>query len=70
MMSAQNADLSLEYEIGDSVFIENKEWIIAEIQETSIRLQRDGVDGSSRTLSLSHDEIKDIVKESQHMLEN
>ncbi len=31
MVSEKLSDLSLEYEIGKSVFIENREWIIAEI---------------------------------------
>ncbi len=57
MVSEKLSDLSLEYEIGKSVFIENREWIIAEIQTGLIKFQRERVDGTSSTMDISKNDL-------------
>ncbi len=64
------ADLSLEYEVGDSVFIDNKEWIIAEVLNGKVKLQRDGIDGTSRTMDVTRSELQELMKVSQHQFDN
>jgi len=66
MVSEKHSDLSLEYEIGKSVFIENREWIIAEIQTGLIKLQRERVDGTSSTMDISKNDLQKRVNESQY----
>ncbi len=70
MMSEKLSDLSLEYEIGKSVFIENREWIIAEIQTGLIKFQRERVDGTSSTMDISKNDLQKRVNESQYQFEN
>ena len=70
MVSEKLSDLSLEYEIGKSVFIENREWIIAEIQKGIIKLQRERVDGTSSTTDISKNDLQKRVNESQYQFEN
>jgi len=66
MVSEKLSDLSLEYEIGKSVFIENREWIIAEIQTGLIKFQRERVDGTSSTMDISKNDLQKRVNESQY----
>ncbi len=70
MVSGHIADFSQNYEVGESVFIENKEWVIAEILTEYIILQRDSVDGTSQTIDVSKNELQELVKETQHKFEN
>ncbi len=70
MVSEKLSDLSLEYEIGKSVFIENREWIIAEIQTKLIKFQRERVDGTSSTMDISKNDLQKRVNESQYQFEN
>jgi hypothetical protein len=70
MVSEKLSDLSLEYEIGKSVFIENREWIIAEIQTGLIKFQRERVDGTSSTMDISKNDLQKRVNESQYQFEN
>ncbi len=70
MVSEKLSDLSLEYEIGKTVFIENKEWIIAEIQTGLIKFQRERVDGTSSTMDISKNDLQKRVNESQYQFEN
>ena len=70
MVSEKLSDLSLEYEIGKSVFIENREWIIAEIQTGLIKFQRERVDGTSSTMDISKNDLQKQVNESQYQFEN
>ena len=55
-----NPDL---FQIGDSVFYQEHDWKIAEIQETYITLYRDSIDGQSRTEKIS---IKDLQEALLH----
>ncbi len=70
MVLGHIADLSLEYEVGESVFIDNKEWIIAEALNGKVRLQRDGIDGTSRIMDVTKSELQELVKASQHQFDN
>ncbi len=70
MVSEKLSDLSLEYEIGKSVFIENREWIIAEIQTGLIKFQRERVDGTSSTMDISKNDLQKRVNESEYQFEN
>ena len=70
MVSGHIADFSQNYEVGESVFIKNKEWVIAEILTECIILQRDSVDGTSQTIDVSKNELQELVKEVQHKFEN
>ena len=70
MVSEKLSDLSLEYEIGKTVFIENREWIIAEIQTGLIKFQRERVDGTSSTMDISKNDLQKRVNESQYQFEN
>lgn len=45
--------VALEYVIGDVVIFNSHEWIIVEIDEDQVLLYRDGIDGRSRTLTVS-----------------
>jgi len=69
-VSEKLSDLSLEYEIGKSVFIENREWIIAEIQTGLIKFQRERVDGTSSTMDISKNDLQKRVNESEYQFEN
>ena len=70
MVSEHIADFSQNYEVGESVFIENKEWIIAELGTGLFILQRDSVDGTSQTIDVSKIHLQELVKEAQHKFEN
>lgn len=70
MISEKHAELSHGYQVGDAVFINDKEWMIAEITADAIELQRDSIDGTSRTITMTPAEIRQIVKDSQHTLSN
>jgi len=70
MVTEKLSDLSLEYEIGKSVFIENREWIIAEVQTGLINLQRERVDGTSSKMGISKNDLQKRVEESKHQFEN
>ncbi len=70
MVSEHKTDQSLKYEIGTSVFIDNREWIIAEKQTELIKLQRDSIDGTSKIIEATEEELQELVKKSQHQLEN
>jgi hypothetical protein len=70
MVSEHNTDQSLEFEVGTSVFIDNREWIIAEKQTGLIKLQRDSIDGTSKIMDATEAELQELVKKSQHQLEN
>ena len=70
MVSGHIADFSQNYEVGESVFIKNKEWVITEILTGCIILQRDSVDGTSQTIDVSKNELQELVKETQHKFEN
>ena len=70
MVSGHIADFSQNYEVGESVFIENKEWIIAELGTGLFILQRDSVDGTSQTIDISESGLQELVKEAQHKFEN
>jgi len=70
MVSGHIADFSQNYEVGESVFIKNKEWVITEILTGCIILQRDSVDGTSQTIDISESGLQELVKEAQHKFEN
>ena len=70
MVSGHIADFSQNYEVGESVFIKNKECVITEILTGCIILQRDSVDGTSQTIDVSKNELQELVKETQHKFEN
>ena len=70
MVSGHIADFSQNYEVGESVFIENKEWVIAELRTGCIILQRDSVDGTSQTIDVSKNKLQELVKETKHKFEN
>ena len=70
MVSGHIADFSLDYEVGNSVFIDNKEWVIAEVRTGFIILQRDSVDGTSQTIDISESGLQELVKKTQHKIEN
>ena len=70
MVSGHIADFSLDYEVGNSVFIDNRDWVIAEVRTGFIILQRDSVDGTSQTIDVSKNELQELVKETQHKFEN
>jgi len=70
MVSDHKTGQSLEHEVGTSVFIDNREWIIAEKHTGLIKLQRDSIDGTSRIMDVTEEELQEIVKKSQHQLEN
>ncbi len=70
MVSEHKTGQSLEHEVGISVFIENREWIIAEKQSGLIKLQRDSIDGMSKIMDVTEEELQELVKKSQHQLEN
>ena len=55
---SNNPDL---FQIGDSVFYQEHDWKIAEIQETYITLYRDSIDGQSKTEKISIKELQEAL---------
>ena len=70
MVLGHIADFSLKYEVGNSVFVDNKEWIIAEELNGKVKLQRDRIDGTSRTMDVTRNKLQKLVKESRHQFDN
>lgn len=70
MVSEHKTGQSLEHEVGTSVFIDNREWIIAEKRTGLIKLQRESIDGTSKIMDVTEAELQELVKKSQHQLEN
>jgi len=56
--NSNNPDL---FQIGDSVFYQEHDWKIAEIQETYITLYRDSIDGQSKTEKISIKELQEAL---------
>ena len=56
--NSNNPDL---FQIGDSVFYQEHDWKIAEIQETYITLYRDSIDGHSKTEKISIKELQEAL---------
>jgi hypothetical protein len=70
MVLGHISDFSLKYEVGNSVFVDNKEWIIAEELNGKVKLQRDRIDGTSRTMDVTRNKLQKLVKESLHQFDN
>ena len=70
MVLGHISDFSLKYEVGNSVFVDNKEWIIAEELNGKVKLQRDRIDGTSRTMDVTRNKLQKLVKESRHQFGN
>lgn len=70
MVLGHISDFSLKYEVGNSVFVDNKEWIIAEELNGKVKLQRDRIDGTSRTMDVTRNKLQKLVKESRHQFDN
>ena len=70
MVLGHISDFSLKYEVGNSVFVDNKEWIIAEELNGKVKLQRDSIDGTSRTMDVTRNKLQKLVKESRHQFDN
>ena len=70
MVLGHISDFSLKYEVGNSVFVDNKEWIIAEELNGKVKLQSDKIDGTSRTMDVTRNKLQKLVKESRHQFDN
>ncbi|MAO87043.1 MAG: hypothetical protein CMF86_02910 [Candidatus Marinimicrobia bacterium] len=70
MVLGHISDFSLKYEVGNSVFVDNKEWIIAEELNGKVKLQRDRIDGTSRTMDVTRNKLQKLVKESRHQFDD
>jgi len=70
MVLGHISDFSLKYEVGNSVFVDNKEWIIAEELNGKVKLQRDKIDGTSRTMDVTRNKLQKLVKESRHQFDD
>lgn len=70
MVLGHISDFSLKYEVGNSVFVDNKEWIIAEELNGKVKLQRDRIDGTSRTMDVTSNKLQKLMKESRHQFDD
>ncbi len=70
MILDKSIDFSSTYHIGQSIIIDNREWIVAENKNGNVRLQRDGIDGSSNTMTLAIEELTKLIEQSKHQFEN
>ena len=61
MTNTKNSNNPYLFQIGDSVFYQEHDWKIAEIQETYITLYRDSIDGQSKTEKISIKELQEAL---------
>ena len=58
MTNSNNSDI---FQVGDIVFYKEHDWKVAEIQENSITLHRDSIDGQSKTERISIQELQEAL---------
>ena len=58
MTNTTNSNNSDIFQVGDIVFYKEHDWKVAEIQENSITLHRDSIDGQSKTERISIQELQ------------
>ena len=56
--NSNNPDL---FQVGDSIFYEEHDWKVVEIEENFVTLYRDSVDGHSETKKISMKELQEAL---------
>ena len=61
MKNTENINNPDLFQVGDSIFYEEYDWKVVEIEENFVTLYRDSVDGHSETKKISMKELQEAL---------
>ena len=62
MTVSDNINLTEKFQVGDIIFYQEKDWIIAEIADDIVTIHRDKIDGQSYSLKISKIDLREKLK--------